>query len=160
MKKPKDDKILKVFYPFAFFRLDSLAEYLTKMRREGYMIEDINSYNILTFKKVKPRDDLRYIVLGEYFGYRQKFWDVGFMQKRINQFDRIMHKQFTSMANRVYFFHIYMSSELTDEDFDALKDYRRKRIKKVNAVRAFEHIFIFCFIVALIYLFPVWIKTL
>lgn len=143
----KNKNQIKKFFPFAFYRPDKLAEYLTEMRRQGFMFEDMSMFNVLKFKPVKPRDDLRYVVLNYYFpntGRADKIrdWDILFMKQRFPQFDREFHKRFVSSPRDVYKFAIYCTSVISDEDIEALKQFRKKRLKKINAFKISSYLFL------------------
>ena len=140
MKKAKDKNTVKKFYPFAFYRADAFADYLTEMRRQGFMFESMNTFNVLKFRLVKPREDLRYVILNYYFpntGNAAKIrdWDIEFMKQRFPQFDREFHSQFRSSSKDVFKYKIYFSSVITDEDIDALKSFRKKRLVKINVFK-------------------------
>lgn len=142
----KNENYIKKFFPFAFYRPDKLAEYLTEMRRQGFMFEDMSTFNVLKFKPVNPRDDLRYVVLNYYFpntgnAWKIRDWDILFMKQRFPQFDREFHNCFKSSSRDVYKFVIYCTSVISDEDIEALKQFRKKRLKKINAFKISVHLF-------------------
>ncbi len=143
----KNKNYIKKFFPFAFYRPDKLAEYLTEMRRQGFMFEDMSTFNVLKFKPVKPRDDLRYVVLNYYFpntgnAWKIRDWDILFMKQRFPQFDREFHKRFESSSRDVFHFVIYCTSVISDEDIEALKQFRKKRLKKINAFKISSYLFL------------------
>lgn len=140
MKKSKEINTVKKFFPFAFYRPDKLADYLTEMRRQGFMFESMNTFNVLKFRQVKPRNDLRYVVLNYYFpnsGRADKIrdWDILFMKQRFPQFDREFHNWFESSPRDAFKFVIYCTSVITDEDVEALKQFRKKRLIKINVFK-------------------------
>lgn len=138
--KTKKKPLVKKFFPFPLFRIDALADYLTEMRKQGLMIESTPHYGILKFRPVKPRDDLRYVILTHFFGspyQKTRDWDIEFMRKRFPQFDKEFHNEpaWYTWYTRPYYFDLYYSSSISDEDFEALKQFRRKRLKKINIKR-------------------------
>lgn len=157
MKKKTE---IRKFFPFAFYRPDKLADYLTEMRRQGFMFESMSMFNVLKFKPVKPRNDLRYVVLNYYFpntgsAWKIRDWDILFMKQRFPQFDREFHKQFESSPRDAFKFIIYCSSMISDEDIEALKQFRKKRLIKINIFKISIYLylaalFIILFILALI----------
>lgn len=141
MKNTKDKTSFKKFFPFASFRIDALADYLTEMRRQGFMFESMSSFNVLKFRPVKPRSDLRCVVLNHYFSYsgrREKIrdWDIEFMKQRFPQFHREFNNQSElSSPGDAIKFTVYCSSVISDEDIEALKMFRKKRLKKINVFK-------------------------
>lgn len=157
MKKKKDKNAVKKFFPFAFYRIDALADYLTEMRRKGFMFESMNSFNVLKFRPVKPRDDLRYVVLNYYFpnsGRADKIrdWDILFMKQRFPQFDREFHNQFESSPRDVFKFVVYCTSVISDEDIEALKQFRKKRLRKINAFKISLYLYLAVLFITLLVL--------
>lgn len=148
MKKPKDKTSFKKFFPFASFRIDALADYLTEMRRQGFMFESMSSFNVLKFRPVKPRNDLKYVVLNHYFshsGRRGKIrdWDIEFMKQRFPQFHREFNNQFElSSPGDAVKFTVYCSSVISDEDIEALKMFRKKRLRKINVFKTVLYLYI------------------
>ena len=131
---------VKKFFPFPLFRIDALADYLTEMRKQGLMIESTPCFGILKFRPVKPRDDLRYVILTHFFGspyQKTRNWDIGFMRKHFSQFDKEFHNEPTwyTWYTKPYYFDLYYSSSISDEDFEALKKFRSKRLRKINIER-------------------------
>lgn len=157
MKKKKDINTVKKFFPFAFYRPDKLAEYLTDMRRKGFMFEGMNMFNVLKFRPVKPRDDLRYVVLNYYFpntgnAWKIRDWDIGFMKQRFPQFDREFHKQYVSSPRDVFKFAVYCTSVISDEDTEALKKFRKKRLRKINAFKISSYLYLAVLFISLLIL--------
>lgn len=152
--KKKDKTSVKKFSPFAFYRIDALAEYLTEMRRQGFMFESMSMFNVLSFRPVKPRDDLKYVVLNHYFpnsGCVEKIrdWDIEFMKRRFPQFDREFHKQFESPPRDAYKFTVYCSSVISDEDFEELKSFRKKRLIKINIFKVSIYLYLAVLLITL-----------
>lgn len=157
MKKKKDINTVKKFFPFAFYRPDKLADYLTEMRRQGFMFESMNMFNVLKFRQVKPRIDLRYVVLNYYFpnsGRADKIrdWDILFMKQRFPQFDKEFHKQFISSPRDAFKFVVYYSSVISDEDIEALKQFRKKRLIKINIFKISIYLYLAALFITLIIL--------
>lgn len=152
MKNTKDKTSFKKFFPFASFRIDALADYLTGMRRQGFMFESMSSFNVLKFRPVKPRSDLRYVVLNHYFSHsgRARDWDIGFMKRRFPQFHREFNNQseLSSPGDAVKFT-VYCSSVISDEDIEALKMFRKKRLRKINAFKTVLYLYIVVFFTVL-----------
>lgn len=155
MKKKKDKNAVKKFFPFAFYRIDALADYLTEMRRKGFMFESMDSFNVLKFRPVKPRDDLKYVVLNYYFpntgnAWKIRDWDILFMKQRFPQFNREFHEQYVSSPRDVFKFVVYCTSVISDEDIEALNQFRKKRLRKINAFKISIHLFNIIFFAVLI----------
>ncbi len=136
----KKETIIK-FFPFAWFRIESLTDYINEMYRNGYRIIKIKSGCILYFQQGKVRDDLRYVILTRHFNRkaRRKKWDdTDFIEKRNASYhhgDGFQFKNIIVTAETAY--EVYLTNAVTDDDLTALREYRKKHLIKGNAEKVF-----------------------
>ena len=141
-------------FPFALYRIDAFANYLTEMRQKGLMLEKVGVFGVLHFKRVKPRNDLQYVILTSRFPmlwFRIKNWDTDFMKKQVCQFDKSFHKVLTVSSFTEYRYHIYFADVIHSESIEKLQKHRKKRLVRVNIYRTVCYIFMF-----LVYLGLLW----
>lgn len=139
--KQYNEFIYKVFV-LSLLRLDYITEYLEKMRHKGYKLFEIRYSCIFVFKKQEIREDLKYVILTEYYRYnleyRKRKWDdITFLEKRNSQFHDGNGEQCDYLAVDVWC-HVYLTRFLTDEDLSALHEYRKRYM-----IRGQIHVIIF-----------------
>ncbi len=128
------------FFPFALYRLDAFSEYLTKLYKSKLTVYRILFGCIIVLTPIKePKENMRCIILTEHFyiNARRKKWDdAEFLQKRNHNFQKgngIQTEIYTySVSTRCF---VYLTRKLTQEDVAALKENRKKRIIKINALK-------------------------
>ena len=143
----KKEKTATKIFPFALYRIDALEEYFTQMYQSGLLISKILFGFILIFKPIKrSKDDLRCVVLTRHYyrKARRTKWDDGaFLEKRNPKFhkgDGFQTEVYAYFASAKYY--INMTGVLATEDFEALKQYRKKRIVKINILKVLEFLLI------------------
>lgn len=141
------EKLLIKIFPFALYRIDELEDYLTEMYQSGLLISKILFGFILVFKPIKKaKDDLRCIVLTEHSNSRARRikWDDGaFLKKRNSSFhkgDGFQTQAYAFFAETKY--SVHLTRVMTSEDYEALKQYRKKRIVKINILKFLESLLI------------------
>ncbi len=152
----RKETIIK-FFPFAWFRIESLTDYINEMYRNGYRIIKIKFGCILYFQQEKMRDDLRYVILTRYFNHKarhRKWDDADFIEKRNASYHRGDGFQFKNIivtAETAY--EVYLTNAITDDDLTALREYRKKHLIKGNAEKIFFSLIdVMCLILLIIWL--------
>ena len=147
------EKMIVKFYPFAFYRIERFSEYLTRMYHSGYKISKILFGFILLFETVIPKETKKCVILTRYFHRnmkREKWNDADFMKSRNPRFNKGNGFLFDVYKTGVsVLYGIYLTGTFKPEDLDALKQHRKKRIAKINALKITEFIIIvagFCLV--------------
>ena len=132
MKKDRQ-KIIK-FFPKATMRLDAFTDYLNMMYRQGYKLVNLKLDCFLYFEKVKTNDEYRYIILTEHYnrsGNKGKWNDIEYLEKRNPCFHNGNGELFFKIYGGVNVrYYIYLTRIVSNEDYAALNEFRKKRMKK------------------------------
>ncbi len=150
---------VKKFFPFALFRLQHLENLLTQMYNHGWAIVDIKLGCILVFRAVSPVVGIQYVVLTKLFHQRwAKEWDVSYLKQILPTFQEGNGKQFCLSWMAEFEYHIYRINNIGQAELNNLRQYRKKRILRINLLKIF--IFLFITMVTLKLLFFLFIYIL
>lgn len=134
------------FYPFALYRLNAFEDYLTKMYYTGYQLKKLYLGFILVFEPVIPKAHRKCIVLTRYFYInmrREKWNDADFIKKsnpKFNKGNGFLFDVYSWLPSVKY--EIILTGLPKDEDINALREYRKKRILRINLIKLAEFILI------------------